>query len=79
MIKIALVAGEEVVDAQDLVTAVEQAVDQVRAEEAGATGHEDALAPEGSAGHIFSYFYGVEWKRSRCRESQGARRLHRTR
>jgi len=37
-------AGEEVVHAQDVVAVGEQALAQVRAEEAGAAGDEDAFA-----------------------------------
>jgi len=44
MVDIALVAGEEVIDAEDFIAPFEKPVDQVRAKEAGASCHEDALA-----------------------------------
>ena len=44
VIDVALGAGEEVVDAEHLVALLEQAVAEVRAEEAGAAGDEDSLA-----------------------------------
>lgn len=43
VIEITLVAGEQVVDTKNFVAALEQAVDQVRAEESSPAGHEDAI------------------------------------
>ena len=41
---VVLGAGEEVIDADDVITFVQQTAAQVRAEEAGSTGDEDAFS-----------------------------------
>ena len=51
VVDVALGAGEKVVNAEHLVTLSEQSVDEVRAEEAGAAGDEDAFAAVNKAGH----------------------------
>src|SRR6185295_19583587 len=43
MLDVGLAAGEVVVDAQHVVSALEQALAQVRAEKAGTTGHQNPL------------------------------------
>ena len=43
MLDVATRAGEEIVDADDVRPLLEQPVAQMRAEEAGAAGHHDAL------------------------------------
>ena len=48
---VAFVAGEEIVDAQHLVAVADQPVAEMRAEEAGAAGDEDAFAGGIAAGH----------------------------
>ena len=54
VLDIALGAGEQVVDAEHLMALAEQPVAQVRAEEAGAAGHQDALAAVVEARHGYS-------------------------
>ena len=41
MLDVALLAGEEIIDADDLMADLEQAVAQMRAEKAGAASHKD--------------------------------------
>ena len=48
---LAIAPVTEVVDGDDLVAAVEQPLAQVRAEEAGATGDDDATAAVAGRGH----------------------------
>ena len=43
MLDVALCSGEEVVDADHLVTVADQAVAQMRAQETGAAGYENSL------------------------------------
>ena len=48
---VALGAGEQVVDAEHLVALGDQPVDEMRAEESGPAGDQDALAAVGEARH----------------------------
>jgi len=54
VVDVALVAGEQVIDAQHFVPAIKQAVDEMRAQEARSTRHEHSAAPEVSFGQGFS-------------------------
>jgi hypothetical protein len=54
MIDVALVAGEQVVDAEHLVAAPEQAVDQMRAEKARAAGDQHPPPPKGPLCHAMT-------------------------
>ncbi len=58
VVDVALGAGEEIVDAEDFVSFRQQAVGQMRAQEPGASGDEDALAAVVKTGHprAFSCF-----------------------
>ena len=51
---VVLGAGEEIVDAEDLVALLQQPVDQVRAEETGAAGDHHAFARIIIAGQVSS-------------------------
>ena len=48
---IGLVAGEEIVGANDFMAVVQQSLAQMRAEETGASGHQDALAAAVKSSH----------------------------
>lgn len=51
MIEIALISGKQVIDAKHLITALEQAVNQVRTKKASSARHKDTLPPETALGH----------------------------
>ena len=51
MRNIVLAAGEEIIDAQHVAALLEQAVDEVRSEEAGAAGHHHAFTQIIRPGH----------------------------
>jgi hypothetical protein len=51
MLDVTLGAGVQVVDAKHLVTLFEQTIDEMRPEEPGSAGHQNALAAVIEAGH----------------------------
>ena len=51
MLDIAFAAGKEVVGTKHLVALIEQTVDEMRADKAGAPGHENAFAAVVESGH----------------------------
>lgn len=68
VVDVALRAGEEVVETQDLVTLIQQSIEQVRPDEAGTAGHDDAFAAVIEAGHQLSLsFLSFRWLCQRTR------------
>ena len=55
MVEIAFAAGEQIIDAHHFVALLQQPVAQMRAEKAGAAGHQNALAAIVEFGHLAGF------------------------